>query len=742
MADRSDVTTSCPTDQQLEDYACGALSAGEMEAIEQHAEHCDTCAIKLANATALSQVLEDVQQASQEDTVAVTGDDIPPRGARDEDALIGRVIGDFEVRRLIGSGGMGAVYEAQQISLKRRVALKVLHRPMGDKTAGGLRFGREAQAAARLHHTNIVSVFAQGESGGYRYYAMEMIHGTGLDQIIREIRRQRAEDEAADRGNRSSRRAPKPSWLRSSVDLRGDFDLRRRLVELDRLDARKRLDLTARLIADVADALDYAHRQRVIHRDVKPGNMILSADGRLSLTDFGLARVLEQPSMTIAGEFLGSPLYMSPEQVASGRVSIDHRTDIYSLGATLYELLCLEPPYRGETREQVISQIREGTLRRPRRLDKRIPRDLETICLKAMRTDPNHRYATAGEMATDLRRFVRRFAVRARRVTLLDRGVKFLNRHSMEAAMLTGVATVIVGASLVAIHERRNTQLATEQWEAADIKANELWRRWDALQLERALERGYDAAYDGRFRQAHAWFSEAVRRVKNDPRRFRSRDPSIPLARGVSGYLGEIVGVNPGTSGFRGDFESALALRPESNVLSLLAVIPNPTGPPAPESKRAVLLSRRMASLSDDDIEEVTRGRGGLVYVALAWAALRAKDSDLALRLIDEALAKRRTIVIGYFVRAIILLSKNDPGFVAQAQVALSLLSPRQLTDQATSAAGFLVRAVLMFALGRPEEALRQSELGRELLRKRRETVRRDFRGSPEPASQPARRRR
>ena len=180
------------------------------------------------------------------------------------------------------------------------------------------------------------------------------------------------------------------------------------------------------MTADVADALQHAHDEGVIHRDIKPSNLLLSAEGRLSLNDFGLARVLEQPGMTMSGEFVGSPLYMSPEQITAGRAPLDHRTDVYSLGATLYELLTLRPPFPGQQRDQVIGQILHKDPVPPRRNNRRIPVDLETICLKALEKDPDRRYQTAGQMADDLRRCVNRFAISARRIGLIGRVGKWV----------------------------------------------------------------------------------------------------------------------------------------------------------------------------------------------------------------------------------------------------------------------------------------------------------------------------
>ena len=193
------------------------------------------------------------------------------------------------------------------------------------------------------------------------------------------------------------------------------------------------------MIAEVADALEYAHQQGVIHRDIKPSNLLLSPAGRLSVNDFGLARMLEQPGMTITGEIVGTPVYMSPEQITAGRIPLDHRTDIYSLGATLYELLTLQPPFGAEQRDQLLAQVIQKDPTPPRKVNGKVPVDLETICLKAMEKDPDRRYQTAGQMAEDLRRYVNRFAILARRAGPFARLQKWVMRNPALSAALAAV---------------------------------------------------------------------------------------------------------------------------------------------------------------------------------------------------------------------------------------------------------------------------------------------------------------
>jgi tetratricopeptide (TPR) repeat protein len=336
------------------------------------------------------------------------------------DARENQRLGDFEIVREIGRGGMGVVYEARQVSLNRRVALKVLLGGIGLDPESVQRFQREAEAAGKLHHTNIVPVYASGKENGTYFFAMEVIDGPSLAQVIRQRRQQPAGGAAP---------GPASGTGLASSSLGPD---------------RGYFEQAAESIAEVADALDYAHKQGVIHRDIKPANLLLSPDGRLSLSDFGLARLLEQPALTRTGELGGTPAYMSPEQVTAGRVPLNHRTDIYSLGATLYEMLTLQRPFTGETREQLLAQILQKDPPPPRRVNPRIPVDLETICLKAMDKDPDRRYQTAGQMAEDLRRFGKRLAISARRPGPVERLMKWARRHPT-AATAAGLIVLALG---------------------------------------------------------------------------------------------------------------------------------------------------------------------------------------------------------------------------------------------------------------------------------------------------------
>ncbi len=206
----------------------------------------------------------------------------------------------------------------------------------------------------------------------------------------------------------------------------------------------------ARLISEVADALEYAHNQGIIHRDVKPSNLMLARDGRLILLDFGIARICQERGMTMTGSFVGTPCYMGPEQVAGESRSVSQRCDIYSLGVTLYELLTLEPLFDGQTREQVIAQILSKEPTRPRLVERRIPADLETVCRKAIEKDPDRRYASAGEFAEDLRRYLDGHVIKAKPPGVTDRLVKLVRRRKVTTALAAGIVMALAFAGSIA----------------------------------------------------------------------------------------------------------------------------------------------------------------------------------------------------------------------------------------------------------------------------------------------------
>lgn len=372
-------------------------------------------------------------------------------------------LGDFRIVREIGRGGMGIVYEAVQLSLGRRVALKVLPFASALNARQLQRFQTEAHAAAQLHHNNIVPVYAVGCERGVHFYAMQVIDGRPLDQVIHEMREGIPPAEAPPTVDKmaATTRSSRISAIRSNALLGSQVTSTRsgRIEEAHRNGAA--------IGMQVAEALEYAHEAGVVHRDIKPANLLLDSKGNAWVTDFGLARVNADTGITQTGDIFGTLRYMSPEQAAGRRLEVDHRADVYSLGATLYELVCLEPSFPGQDKQRVLQQILNEEPRPPRLIDRSIPVELETIILKSMAKAPIERYQTAGEMAADLRRFLEHRPILARRPSAVDHARKWLRRHP--SILWAGVAVLIVAvialgtSTAIVSHEQTLTKGALER---------------------------------------------------------------------------------------------------------------------------------------------------------------------------------------------------------------------------------------------------------------------------------------
>jgi serine/threonine protein kinase len=319
----------------------------------------------------------------------------------DDDPNLTEPLGDFRLIREIGRGGMGIVYEAWQLSLNRRVAVKVLPFAAALDPRRLQRFKKEALAAASLHHEHIVPVYFVGCERGVHFYAMQFIDGLSLAAVIAEMR-QLAGRDPADPQRTAPHAPPGGSPTAAGVDTSP-------LAALTTEGSTRSpgyFDSVARLGLEAAKGLEHAHQEIVWHRDIKPANLLIDTHGKLWITDFGLAQMRSDSNLTQSGELVGTLRYMSPEQAMANRIPVDHRTDIYSLGATLYELLTLEPVFRGGDRQELLRQIAFDDPTPPRKLNRHVPLDLETIVLTALAKAPAHRYATAKEMAEDLQRFL------------------------------------------------------------------------------------------------------------------------------------------------------------------------------------------------------------------------------------------------------------------------------------------------------------------------------------------------
>src|SRR6516165_557647 len=430
-------------------------------------------------------LMEDLGESSGAASAAPTGDGTAAVAV----ATRLQRLGDYRILREIGRGGMGVVYEAEQESLGRRVALKVLSASSLLDPKQVRRFEREARAAARLHHTNIVPVFGVGCQDGHHYFVMQFIAGLGLDVVLEDLRRLRRAKSAADpaavlvpevgrdagptaaavaRSLLSGRfagdgpiplgatvtdsgagedgaapppiaAAARPAADPSAVALPGSS-------ELSASDPDRRYYRSVALIGiQVAEALEHANRQGVLHRDIKPSNLLLDGRGNVWVADFGLAKTGEADDLTHTGDILGTIRYMAPERFA-GRC--DARSDVYSLGLTLYELVALRPAYEASDRHALIERVLHEE---PERLNRRapgVPRDLETIIAKASAREPAGRYATAGALAEDLRRFVEDRPIRARRVSAAERLARWCRRNPVVTGLTAAVAISLIATGV------------------------------------------------------------------------------------------------------------------------------------------------------------------------------------------------------------------------------------------------------------------------------------------------------
>lgn len=562
------------------------LRAGERPSIDEYADRHPDLADQLRRLLPALMIVEQ--------DLSVDGD-----AASDSYAPIGGPsgrLGDYRIFGEIGRGGMGVVYEAEQISLGRRVALKVLPRQVARDPKALERFRREAKAAAGLHHTNIVPIFEVGRADDVAFFAMQFIRGQGLDRVIDELKRLRANDGKGQEeirnptGRLGSSAAPVESTslvtsllgCRSSIvgepteaseadavveaswsdivdrgTTMGDPADSHRFVtgrefasaaasrsavlpdgapisSVGSSGRRRTFFLSvAQIGRQAAQGLAYAHDRGIVHRDVKPSNILLDAAGVAWIADFGLAKA-DDDGLTATGDLLGTLRYMAPERLSGGG---DARADIYGLGLTLYELLTLRPAYALTDRIELIERIKNEEPPRPRSLDAHIPRDLETIVLKAIDKDQDGRYATAADMAEDLRRFLADEPIKARQVGAWERYWRWARRNpgvaTLGAVLAALLALATIGSLLIAARfsrmadrdrqltaAERSARLDSERLARAESLARQAGAR-EKERAERALLDAIDKTYIASrneiraMRLAHesGWRSAAIERL-------------------------------------------------------------------------------------------------------------------------------------------------------------------------------------------------------------------------------------
>jgi serine/threonine protein kinase/Flp pilus assembly protein TadD len=352
-------------------------------------EFCSACLLE----TGLGVLPDEDEEASGPEPLVRTNRPSRPRN------MLGD-FGDYELVEEIGRGGQGIVYRARQKSLNRTVALKVIGLGHWATEAHLKRFRREAEAAASLEHPCIVPIYEVGERDGSCYFSMKFVQGGQLDEVVR--------------------REPMPI---------------RRAVEL---------------IAKVTRTVHFAHEHSILHRDIKPGNVLLDQKGEPHLTDFGLARLVETEStVTRTMEVLGTPSYMAPEQAVGNNAALTAATDVYGLGAVLYQLLTGQPPFAGGTTYETIKLLLDTEPRQPRVLNRKIDRDLSTICLKCLEKDPKRRYSSALALAEDLERWLRHEPILARHIGILTRGKKWARRNPTSALLAASLIALAAAAGWI-----------------------------------------------------------------------------------------------------------------------------------------------------------------------------------------------------------------------------------------------------------------------------------------------------
>jgi WD40 repeat protein/serine/threonine protein kinase len=460
---------------QIADEFVEAIRQGKRPSVEEFAHRYPQHADAIREMLPALVLMEQAKTAGEEGKAAV-----PPA------VPTLRQLGDYRILREVGRGGMGVVYEAQQLSLGRHVAIKVLpsHALLDPRQL--VRFQREARSAAKLHHTNIVPVFGVGEQDGLHYYVMQFIAGLGLDVVVDELRRLRqsggkhppTQADAPGRPTNSSRNASAVAVARGLLS--GVFrqpepasDLTTAPAEpvaneelaasssVGAADTSAAIHLpgqsggstlsesgsqywqsVARIGMQVADALTHAASQGVLHRDIKPSNLLLDDTGNVWVTDFGLAKAASDgDDLTHLGDVIGTLRYLAPERF-NGQG--DLRSDIYSLGLTLYEMLVLRPAFDEADRNKLVKQVMHDEPLRPRKVNPGVPRDLETVVLKAITRDPAHRYQTPAELADDLKRFVEDRPVKARRVSEAEKLWRWCRRNPLPASLLAGMVLVFL----------------------------------------------------------------------------------------------------------------------------------------------------------------------------------------------------------------------------------------------------------------------------------------------------------
>jgi serine/threonine protein kinase len=674
-----------------------------------------------------------------------------PGDTPDQPPALGR-LGDFEIVREAGRGGMGVVYEARQLSLGRRVALKVLPFAAALDPRQLQRFRNEAHAAAQLHHQHIVPVYAVGCERSVHYYAMQFIEGQTLAALVGELRREAGlkpvdalasttappggpavppPEPAAETGKPAAGQATERS-ITSPVFFR----------------------TAARLGVQTAEALEHAHQLGVVHRDIKPANLLVDGRGQVWVTDFGLAQFHSDVKLTLSGDLVGTLRYMSPEQTRGRRLAVDQRTDVYSLGVTLYELLTLEPAFPSRDRAELLRQIAGEEPRPPRRLNRAVPVELETIVLKAMARSPAERYASAQELADDLQRFLDDRAIRARRPTLGQRLKRWARRHQTLVGVISaGLVVALLAGGVLLWRDKQQAEAAYEAEARQRRRAQDnqalAFRALDEIFITPALlrsPRNHRLAQLDRqvLRKGLRFYEELARRNSADPAGREEAARAywrVGILGGTLGRYGQArAGLLKAVGGLQElarEFPGRTAYREQlaqcSNHLGALFGDHGRPGAAERWHRQALALYQQLAA--DFPAKPVYRHGQAVTWVCLGETLTRTGDSRQAERAYRRSLALfaqvpregpdgidcRLNLAVNYHHQGLLLMAR---GQLASAQRAFeqgltltgALLaeSPENVFPQRHQALALVGRAALRRILGRPGEA--EKDYGRALV--------------------------
>lgn len=556
-------------------------------------------------------------------------------------------LGDYELQGEIGRGGMGIVYEATQLSLRRSVALKVLPFAAVLNQDQVSRFRNEAHAAASLHHPHIVPVYAVGCERGVHYYSMQLINGNTLEQTLDELRTISG-DSISSTVTSLTETVDPPS---TTVVNRAGSTTLRSVRERDGVRA------IVKMFVDVADAIDYAHEQGVIHRDIKPSNLLVDAAGKVWVADFGLARCRDAGNLTAEGKAIGTARYMSPEQIAGRPQEVDHRTDIYSLGITLYELLTLQPAFAGSCRQRLLQTVEFETPVAPRRINAAIPMDLETIILKAIAKAKDERYATCGELAEDLRRFINGQPTLARRPSRVDLAFRWAIRH--RATVMTSLAVMMLAmvgfgvATAIVSHHSSQKDFAIQEARHHLDQAHSAVERFGGLMSDRlASIQGTDELRRELLTEARDYYVDFIRYAATD-RGLRAELAKVQFLLGATeSKLGNVVPAEAAYHAAIDSFQNLIdegqgdSVMHEDLALSVhnLAALHKSNGrykEAIAEYERASVLHERVMDATDAPVDAVSHwGATQTNYATLLWESGETENAARRLRNAEAKLAR------------------------------------------------------------------------------------------------------